>query len=47
MTSRNYRFASRSSDSIPGRIDGIFGVLTEEALNDFQRNCALDVERRR
>jgi N-acetylmuramoyl-L-alanine amidase len=27
----------------PGRIDGIFGVLTEEALNDFQRNCALDV----
>ena len=27
----------------PGRIDGIFGVLTEEALNDFQRNCALEV----
>jgi N-acetylmuramoyl-L-alanine amidase len=27
----------------PGRIDGIFGVFTEEALNDFQRNCALDV----
>ena len=27
----------------PGRIDGIFGALTEEALNDFQRNCALDV----
>jgi N-acetylmuramoyl-L-alanine amidase len=27
----------------PGRIDGIFGDLTEEALNDFQRNCALDV----
>jgi peptidoglycan hydrolase-like protein with peptidoglycan-binding domain len=27
----------------PGRIDGIFGVLTEEALNDFQRNCALAV----
>jgi len=26
----------------PGRIDGIFGVLTEEALNDFQRNCAVD-----
>jgi N-acetylmuramoyl-L-alanine amidase len=26
----------------PGRIDGIFGVLTEEALTDFQRNCALD-----
>ena len=26
----------------PGRIDGIFGVLTEEALSDFQRNCALD-----
>lgn len=27
----------------PGRIDGIFGALTEEALKDFQRNCALDV----
>ncbi len=27
----------------PGRIDGIFGVLTEEALKDFQRNCALEV----
>ena len=27
----------------PGRIDGIFGVFTEEALNDFQRNCALEV----
>jgi N-acetylmuramoyl-L-alanine amidase len=27
----------------PGRIDGIFGVHTEEALNDFQRNCALEV----
>jgi len=27
----------------PGRIDGIFGVLTEEALNEFQRNCALEV----
>jgi N-acetylmuramoyl-L-alanine amidase len=26
----------------PGRIDGIFGPLTEEALRDFQRNCALD-----
>jgi len=26
----------------PGRIDGIFGLHTEEALNDFQRNCALD-----
>ena len=26
----------------PGRIDGIFGVLTEEALCDFQRNCALE-----
>jgi N-acetylmuramoyl-L-alanine amidase len=24
----------------PGRIDGIFGSLTEEALRDFQRNCA-------
>jgi N-acetylmuramoyl-L-alanine amidase len=27
----------------PGRIDGIYGVFTEEALNDFQRNCALEV----
>ncbi len=27
----------------PGRIDGIFGDLTEEALSDFQRNCALEV----
>ena len=27
----------------PGRIDGIFGVFTQEALSDFQRNCALDV----
>jgi N-acetylmuramoyl-L-alanine amidase len=27
----------------PGRIDGIFGTLSEEALNDFQRNCALAV----
>ena len=26
----------------PGRIDGIFGAKTEEALADFQRNCALD-----
>ena len=26
----------------PGRIDGIFGVHTEEALSEFQRNCALD-----
>lgn len=26
----------------PGRIDGIFGPLTEEALRDFQRNCALE-----
>jgi N-acetylmuramoyl-L-alanine amidase len=26
----------------PGRIDGIFGPFTEEALRDFQRNCALD-----
>jgi N-acetylmuramoyl-L-alanine amidase len=26
----------------PGRIDGIFGPLTEEALRDFQRNCAQD-----
>jgi N-acetylmuramoyl-L-alanine amidase len=27
----------------PGRIDGIFGLYTEEALVEFQRNCALDV----
>jgi N-acetylmuramoyl-L-alanine amidase len=27
----------------PGRIDGIFGPLTEAALSDFQRNCAMDV----
>ncbi len=27
----------------PGRIDGIFGSMTEEALSDFQRNCALEV----
>jgi N-acetylmuramoyl-L-alanine amidase len=27
----------------PGRIDGIFGVFTQEALSDFQRNCALDM----
>lgn len=26
----------------PGRIDGIFGRLLEEALIDFQRNCAID-----
>ncbi len=25
----------------PGRIDGIFGPVTEEALRDFQRNCAV------
>jgi len=25
----------------PGRIDGIFGSLTEHALHDFQRNCGL------
>ncbi len=27
----------------PGRIDGIFGPLTEAALSDFQRNCAVEV----
>jgi N-acetylmuramoyl-L-alanine amidase len=27
----------------PGRIDGIFGPLTEGALSEFQRNCAIDV----
>jgi N-acetylmuramoyl-L-alanine amidase len=26
----------------PGRIDGIFGTLTAEALCEFQRNCALE-----
>ena len=26
----------------PGRIDGIFGRLTERALAEFQRNCALE-----
>ena len=26
----------------PGRIDGIFGPLLDEALSDFQRNCGLD-----
>lgn len=27
----------------PGRIDGIFGPLTEAALSDFQHNCAMEV----
>jgi N-acetylmuramoyl-L-alanine amidase len=27
----------------PGRIDGIFGSLLEDALSDFQRNCGLEV----
>jgi N-acetylmuramoyl-L-alanine amidase len=27
----------------PGRIDGIFGPLLEEALSEFQRNCGLEV----
>jgi N-acetylmuramoyl-L-alanine amidase len=27
----------------PGRIDGIFGPLLEEALRDFQRNCGVEV----
>ena len=27
----------------PGRIDGIFGPLLDDALSDFQRNCALEV----
>jgi N-acetylmuramoyl-L-alanine amidase len=26
----------------PGRIDGIFGSLTEAALGEFQRNCGLE-----
>ena len=26
----------------PGRIDGIFGPLTADALSEFQRNCALE-----
>jgi N-acetylmuramoyl-L-alanine amidase len=26
----------------PGRIDGIFGALTEHALADFQRNCGVE-----
>jgi N-acetylmuramoyl-L-alanine amidase len=26
----------------PGRVDGIFGVNTEMALRDFQRNCGLE-----
>jgi N-acetylmuramoyl-L-alanine amidase len=27
----------------PGRIDGIFGPLLEDALSDFQRNCGLEI----
>ena len=27
-----------------GRVDGIFGTLTSRALEDFQRNCGLDVD---
>jgi N-acetylmuramoyl-L-alanine amidase len=27
----------------PGRIDGIFGPLLEDALGEFQRNCGLEV----
>ena len=27
----------------PGRIDGIFGSILENALTDFQRNCGLEV----
>jgi N-acetylmuramoyl-L-alanine amidase len=27
-----------------GRVDGIFGTLTARALEDFQRNCGLDVD---
>ena len=27
----------------PGRIDGIFGIQTQQALQEFQRNCALPV----
>lgn len=26
----------------PGRIDGIFGPISENALSDFQRNCGLE-----
>ncbi len=26
----------------PGRIDGIFGVMTEHAVSDFQSNCGLE-----
>ncbi len=28
----------------PGRVDGIFGVNTESALRDFQKNCGLAVD---
>ncbi len=28
----------------PGRIDGIFGSVTEHALLDFQRNCGLETD---
>jgi N-acetylmuramoyl-L-alanine amidase len=28
----------------PGRIDGIFGPLLEDALGEFQRNCGLEVD---
>ena len=28
----------------PGRIDGIFGSLTEHTLHDFQRNCGLGAD---
>src|SRR5690606_18488289 len=27
-----------------GRVDGIFGARTAKALEDFQRNCGLDVD---
>lgn len=28
----------------PGRIDGIFGPILEDAIREFQRNCAINVD---